>query len=29
MPRYALWAAVIGALLLFGLARLPVEKSLD
>jgi len=29
MPRFALWAAVIGALLLFGLARLPLEKSLD
>ena len=29
MPRLALWAIVIGALLLFGLARLPLEKSLD
>lgn len=29
MPRFALWAAVVGALLLFGLARLPLEKSLD
>lgn len=29
MRRAALWAAVVGALLLFGLARLPLEKSLD
>ena len=29
MPRFALWAAVIAALLLFGLARLPLERSLD
>jgi hypothetical protein len=29
MPRFALWAAIIAALLLFGLARLPLERSLD
>jgi hypothetical protein len=29
MPRFALWAAVIAALLLFGMARLPLERSLD
>jgi hypothetical protein len=29
MPRFALWAAVIAALLLFGVARLPLERSLD
>ena len=29
MPRFALWAAVLAALLLFGLVRLPLEKSLD
>jgi hypothetical protein len=29
MPRFALWGAVIAALLLFGLARLPLERSLD
>jgi hypothetical protein len=29
MRRFALWAAVLGVLLVFGLARLPVEHSLE